>query len=301
MRALLLYNPTATTTRPRVRDAIAESLAACTDLDVAPTKQRDHASYLAAGAAHEGVDVVVALGGDGTVNEAIQGLARTSTALAVIPGGSTNVFARAIGLPRDALEATERLTAWLAEGRRRRVGLGTANGRYFCFNAGYGFDAATVREVERRHRLKRTVRQASFLWSGLMAFARSYDRRGTAIAVRSGAGVVEGCKTVVCCNLRPYSYLGRWPADLCPGADLDAGLDAIGLDVLTLGRLLRVVRAALAGDVAAVPGTHLWHDEERLVLSSAAPLPLQLDGDDVGDATRVELRSVPDALDLVVG
>ena len=301
VRALLLYNPTATTTNPRVRDSIAHRLSEASDLEVAPTKQRDHASYLAAGAAHEGADVVIALGGDGTVNEAIQGLARTDTALAVIPGGSTNVWARSLGLPNDPQAATERIVALLEEGRRRTVNLGSANGRYFCFSAGYGFDAAAVREVERRHRLKHTVRQASFIWGGVVALLRRYDPRGTDITVHTAAGdALAGCKAAVCCNSWPYTFLGPWAADLCPKADLDRDLDMTALTGLSVPILLRLARTALGGgDVAGLPGTHLWHDQAEATLTSAEPLPLQVDGDYVGDETTVRLRSAREVL-LVV-
>ncbi len=301
MRALLLYNPTATTTNLRVRDTIAHRLSEASDLEVAPTKQRDHASYLAAGAAHEGIDVVVVLGGDGTVNEAIQGLARTETALAIIPGGSTNVWARSLGLPNDPEAATEQVVALLERGQRRTVNLGTANGRYFCFSAGYGFDAAAVREVERRHRLKHTVRQASFLWGGLVALLRRYDPRGTDITVHTSAGAaMTGCKAAVCCNSRPYTFLGPWAADLCPGADLDADLDVTALTQLSVPVLLRLMRTALGGgDVAKLAGTHLWHDEAEVTLTSAEPLPLQVDGDYVGDDTTVRLSSARRVLQVV--
>lgn len=301
MRALLLYNPTATTTNPRVRDTIAHRLSEATDLEVAPTKQRDHASYLAAGAAHEGMDVVVALGGDGTVNEAIQGLARTATALAIIPGGSTNVWARSLGLPNDPESATEHLVTLLDEGHHRTVNLGTANGRYFCFAAGYGFDAAAVREVERRHRLKHTVRQASFVWGGLVALLRRYDPRGTDITVHTTAGAsLAGCKAAVCCNSRPYTFLGPWAADLCPKADLDTDLDVTALTRLSLPVLLRLAHTALGGrDVATLPGTHLWHDQAEVTLTSPEPLPVQVDGDYVGDETLVTLSSARQVLRVV--
>ena len=301
MRVLLLYNPTATTTNPRVRDEIAHQLGRASTLEVAPTKQRDHASYLAAGAAHEGVDVVVTLGGDGTVNEAIQGLARTDTALGIIPGGSTNVWARSLGLPNDPRAATEQLVELLGAQQRRRVNLGTANGRYFCFSAGYGFDAAAVREVERRHRLKRTVRQASFLWAGLVALLRGYDPRSADITVRTGSSEPQdGCKAAVCCNSRPYTFLGPWAADLCPGADLDGDIDVTALTRLSVPGLLRLARVALSGgDVGTLPSVRLWHDEADVTLSSDEPLPLQVDGDYVGDETVVEIRSARQVLTVV--
>ena len=141
MRALLLYNPAATTTTARARDAIAQTLAERVKLEVAPTKRRDHASFLAAGAADEGFDVVVVLGGDGTLNEVVQGVAHSQVRLAVVPGGSTNVYARSLGLPNDPVQASHEVVRLLAADHHRRVPLGEANERYFTFAAGFGLDA----------------------------------------------------------------------------------------------------------------------------------------------------------------
>lgn len=301
MRALLVYNPNATTTNAAVTDVIARALSAVSKLEVAPTKRRDHAGYIAAGAADEGFDIVVALGGDGTVNEVIQGLAGTGVALAIIPGGSTNVWARTLGLPNEPVEATSQILTALAERRMRRVNLGMANGRYFCFAAGYGYDAAVVRAVERRHRLKRTVRQASFVWSGLTEFAYGYPRRRAEITVEvPGREPIEGCKAAVCCNSSPYTFLGPWPARLCPTADLSGALALTALTRLTLPSLLRVVRTALrGGDVSGIGSVRVVEQADELVLSSEQPLPLQLDGDHVGDVERVTIRSVPRSLTVV--
>ena len=149
MRVLLVVNASASSVTPRTRVVIAKALAADHSVEVAETSRRGHASRLAQGAAASGVDVVVVLGGDGTVNEAANGLAGSSTALGVLPGGSTNVFARTIGCPNDPIEATGQLLAALSRRSIRRVGLGSANGRYFLFHAGIGFDAAVVEQVER--------------------------------------------------------------------------------------------------------------------------------------------------------
>ena len=230
MRALLLYNPTATTTNAAVIDLITGALRDALDLERVPTKRRNHAGFLAAGAADEGYDIVIVLGGDGTVNEVVQGIATTDVALAIIPGGSTNVLARSLGMPNDPIAATTAILRRLDGGGARRVTLGLANDRYFTFHAGFGFDAEVVRQVERRYTLKRTVRQASFVWCALL--------RTTRTALTS-------------------SNIGR----------------------------LRFV------DVLS--------DLPEVICEADRPLPLQLDGDYVGESTTVTFRSVRDAL-LVV-
>ena len=305
MRALLLYNPNATTTTSRVTDAIAATLSGELKLDVEATKRRDHASFLAAGAVHEGYEVVLALGGDGTVNEVMQGIAGTDVQLAIIPGGSTNVWARSLGLPNDALAATTQILDKLRNREARRINLGTANGRYFGVNAGFGYDAEVVRYVERRYRLKRAVRQASFVYSGVLAYqggAGGHHRWAkTRISLTvDGTEVVEGIRSAVCCNTNPYTYLRSWPAQMCPGASLEGGLDLTALLRLGLPSLLRLVRVALSSpDVGDLRSTRLWHDRDSFVLTSATPLALQVDGDYIGETTRVELRAAPRALTLV--
>ena len=305
MRALLLYNPNATTTNARVTDTIAAALSADLKLDVEATKRRDHASFLAAGAVHEGYEVVFALGGDGTVNEVMQGIAGTDVRLAIIPGGSTNVWARSLGLPNNAVEATTVILEKLRNREERRVNLGTANGRYFGVNAGFGYDAEVVRSVERRYRLKRAVRQASFVYSGVLAYQggaggqHRWPKTRIKLSV-DGEQVATNVLSAVCCNTNPYTYFQQWPAQMCPEASLDKALDLTALTRLNIPSLLRLFRVALSStDVDGLRSARVWHDRQEYVLSSATPLALQVDGDFVGETTRVELRSVPRALTLV--
>src|SRR4051812_46549725 len=158
MRAVLVVNPKATTTSERSRDILVRALRSQVDLRVEYTRRRGHAAALAREAVQAGVDVLVTLGGDGTVNEAVNGLmaadpgrsAEERPALAVVPGGSTNVFARAVGLPRDWAEGTYVILEALREGRFRTVSLGRADDRYFTFCAGIGLDAEVIRRVERQ-------------------------------------------------------------------------------------------------------------------------------------------------------
>src|SRR5215471_3827234 len=155
MRLLLIVNTLASSVTARARVVIQKSLSADHEVTLAETSRRGHATRLAQGAAATGTDVVVVLGGDGTLNEAANGLAGTNCAMAPLPGGSTNVFARTIGLPNDPIEATSVLLDALSRGSIRRVGLGSVNGRYFLFHVGMGFDAAVVAQVEQRTTLKR--------------------------------------------------------------------------------------------------------------------------------------------------
>lgn len=300
VRALLLHNPTATTTSSALVGLIAEALRTDADVDVAGTKRRGHAGYLAAGAAHEGYDAVVVLGGDGTVNEVAQGLAGTGVALGVIPGGSTNVYARILGFPRDPVDATNALRASLRAGRRRVVNLGRTAGRLFTFHAGFGFDAAVVRGVERRAGLKHRVGQAAFVYHGARARYGAFDRRATVSVEAAGCEAVTGLRTVVACNADPFTYLGHRPVRLCPRADLDAGLDVLGATSVTTRALLRLLRAALTGgDPGALPVARAWHDVDRAEVVADRPLPLQVDGDFIGEHRHVTLEVRREALTVI--
>lgn len=297
----MLVNPTATTTTSGVSDVIAAALSAEVKLDVEHTKRQGHAGFLAAGAAHEGYELVVALGGDGTVNEVVQGLARSDTKLAVLPGGSTNVWARTLGYPNDAIEATALLLRTLRDGHVRTVNLGRANGRLFGFGAGFGFDAEVVRYVERRSLMKRTVRQATFLVGGARAVVLDFDRRAAHIDIEiGGATVARDLRSVVACNSDPFTFLGQRPARLCPRASLDGDLDLLALRRVDPAALLGLMRRSLFGDGAGhARSVSTWHDVDDVELRAAAPLPLQVDGELLGDVSSVRLRSERGALHVV--
>ena len=176
VRALLVVNPAATTSTPRSREVLKRALASEMKVDVAETSHRGHAAALAVRAMREGLDVVVALGGDGTVNEVVNGLLTDGPkpdlpALAVVPGGSTNVFARAIGLPTHPFDATGAILEALRAGRSRRIGLGLADDRYFTFNAGLGFDAEVVHRIEKRRRAGEQTSHARFVRAALAHYA----------------------------------------------------------------------------------------------------------------------------------
>lgn len=302
MRALLLLNPNATTTDDQVRDVIASALASEVDLEVHATKQRGHATHLAAGAVHEGVEALFVLGGDGTTNEVVQALAGTDVLLGVIPGGGANVFARALGLPNDAVAATSALLAHLRAGKSRRIGLGRVAGRYFTFNAGLGFDAAVVRLVEQHAGWKRRIRQGAFVWSALEEWATGPDRTDPAVYVSlPGAGPQGPFSIAVLANTDPYTYLGSRPLRVTPEASFDRGIDVVGVGRVRAAGLLRILTGVFgrSGSHLHHPAVHHWPDLPAVTLTSARPLPLMVDGDYAGEHREVRVRAVPEALTVL--
>jgi diacylglycerol kinase family enzyme len=310
MRALLVVNQQATTTSERSRDVLIRALSSAVDLDVAYTRRRDHATALVRAAAGD-VGLVVLHGGDGTVNEVVNGLmavgrdAASRPALAVVPGGSTNVFARALGLPRDWAEATGVILEAVRDRRVRTIGLGRADERYFTFCAGLGLDAAVIRRVEQARRRGRTSTPALYIraTAGQLTFAR--ERRRAAITVEVSApdqpdpdrSRVEHLATVIVQNTAPWTYLGDRPIDPNPDASFDLGLDVMALRALRVPGVTRTFGQLLARR-SAPHGKQVvrWHDLGQLTLHSTVPQPFQVDGDYLGERAKVQFTAVPRAL-----
>jgi diacylglycerol kinase family enzyme len=304
VKLLLVVNSSASAVTARTRVVIQKALSADHDVTVAETNRRGHAARLAQGAAKEGADAVVVLGGDGTLNEAANGLAGSTTALAALPGGSTNVFCRSLGTPDDPVEATGALLDALARRSIRRVGLGTVNDRYFLFHVGMGFDAAVVAQVERRAGLKRWASHALYLWAVADTALRHYDRSRPRLAVHHTDGtVVDDGYDAVCFNTTPFTYLGTRPFHVAP----DAGLDQPGLVVVTL-RTLRVTTvtglalSGLAGRRRFTnhPLVDYRTEVEEVRVTGHGPFPYQVDGDYLGEVATLRFRYVPDALAVVM-
>jgi diacylglycerol kinase family enzyme len=307
MHALLVVNPKATTTTARTRDVLVHALSADLDVEVVETTHRGHAVEVGRRAAKEGHDLLIALGGDGTVNEVVNGLLENGPspdgpALAVVPGGSTNVFARALGMPNDPVEATGQLLDALREGRRRTVGLGTADGRWFTFCAGMGLDAEVVGEVEKRRQSGTRPSAALFLRSALGKFYRETERDQPGLTLSiPGEPDIEGVFLAVVQNTAPWTYLGARPVHACSDASFDTGLDVFGLHRLRTLSTARHVRQLLSS--RAVPKGRdvvLRHDLAEMTVRATRPTAVQLDGEPIGDRARIRFVSHPDALSVVL-
>jgi diacylglycerol kinase family enzyme len=298
---LLVVNSFASSVTARNTVVVHRRLARNNDVEVVETNRRGHATRFAHDAARRGIDVVIGYGGDGTLNEVATGIAGTETSLGVLPGGSTNVFARTLGLPNDPVEAVDFLAAGIDAGDFRPIGLGQVNGRYFCFHTGIGYDAAVVQKVERRGSLKRWLGHPLFISAGLSTWLWGYDRHQPHFRLHGDGGpdVADGYFTVVL-NTNPYTYLGNRPLDLSPAATLNRGLVAITFTTMRATAILGSLAGALRGG-GVKPADHLdiRTDVERLVAENDTPFPYQVDGDALGMTTRLEFAHVPDAVRVV--
>jgi diacylglycerol kinase family enzyme len=302
VRVLLLVNATASAVTARKRVLIRKLLAAQHEVEVAETSRRGHAARLARAAANDGFDVVAVLAGDGTLNEASDGLLHTDTALAPLPGGSTNVYARTLGYSTDAIDATGELLRSLARSATKRIGVGRANRRPFLFNAGIGFDAAVIRRVERYGELKRHFSHPLHVGAAFEVFFRREAARNRIDVELDTGEVIEGVRFAVVSKTDPYTYLGRFPIRLERSAGIDQPLALTAFRALDAVTLLGGAASAIGSGrfIAQRRGVDHRLDVHRLILRSAAPFPYQVDGDDAGDTDRLDIEYEPDALTVVV-
>ncbi|MEC3980696.1 diacylglycerol/lipid kinase family protein [Amycolatopsis sp. H20-H5] len=308
MRAILVVNPQATSTTAGGRDVLAHALASQVKLDVVETDYRGHAMAVARSAARDGIDLVVAHGGDGTVNEVVNGLLADAGGnpaevggapmLGVVPGGSANVFARALGIPHDPVEATHQLLNALEANRHRKVGLGLADGHWFTFNAGLGWDADVVGRVAKR-RGKQTSASLYLRAAVSMHFRPPLGRPKLTVRI-PGEDPAE-VLTAFVSNTDPWSYLGERPIHLNQDCSFEGGLGLFALSGLGLPTVFRHVRQALVTKSNQRGRRLLRHDDLPLIrIDAAEPVNFQVDGDLVGQRTRVDFLSVPGALSVIV-
>ena len=296
-RMLVIVNPYATTVSDRLKNLVVYALRGSYQVDAIDTEARDHATELCREAAREGYDVVVAFGGDGTVNEAANGLAGSDTPLSCLPGGRTNVYCRMLGIPIDVVDATEHLLQIAGDWRPRRVDLGHVNDRHFVFSAGVGLDASVVERVDAHPRLKARLGEWYYTWTGIRTFNRRYLVHPPRLEVEVGEERVRGM-TAIIQNAAPYTYFGNRPVDMAEGATLESG-DLAGvvleraspIDIPTiiwraLSTRARVVRHRKVRAFSELSNLRVRTLDER-------PLPLQVDGDYIGEVDEAVFGVTP--------
>jgi diacylglycerol kinase family enzyme len=302
-RMLIIVNPYASTVSDGLRHLVVHALQGRFEVDAVDTEARGHATELCREAAQEGYDVVVAFGGDGTVNEAANGLLGSPTPLTCLPGGSANVFGKMLGIPGDLVDATEHLLGMADDWRVHRVDLGVVNGRCFTFASGLGLDASVVQRVDARPWLKARLGPWFFTWVAVGTFARRYlvrpPRLHTHLAGEEHSGV-----TAVIQNGSPFTYFRDRPIEIADDAKLDSG--TLSTSVLRRARPIdmpfiawrafsRRARLSRHRQITALsPATEL-----TVRSADDRPLPLQVDGDYLGDVAEARYSIMPRALSVV--
>jgi diacylglycerol kinase family enzyme len=306
VRALLIINPRATSMTGRDAGLVVRALGSRLELDTKQTQYRGHAGKLAADSAAEGYDLVVTFSGDGTVNEVVNGLMRIREpterpAIAPIPGGGANVFARTLGLPPEAGQAVQRILAAVASGERRKIGLGLAGDRYFTFSAGLGVDAEVIADMERQRARGRRASVAAYLRTAVRRYYGT-DRRRPALTLRlPGQSPASGLFMGVVTNSSPWTYLGSHPVRFAH-ADFSSGLDLFALRRLrtlttlaTLGHMMHSNNEELPTGRDVVSASAL----SELAFEADRPIAFHIDGEYLGETESVAFRFVPDALRVI--
>ena len=303
-RMLVIVNPYATTVSDRLRNLVVYALQARYEVEAVDTERRDHATQICREAAREGYDLVVAFGGDGTVNEAANGLLGSDTPLFCLPGGATNVFHRTLGIPGDVVDATEHLLALADDFHPRRVDLGLVNGRAFVFSSGVGLDASVVERVDAHPRLKARLGPYYYSWAALSTFNRRYLVRPPRMRLTVGDETVDAV-TVVAQNSDPFTYFGRRPIRVCEHAALDSGSVSVAalrraapIDLPTLiPRLFSKSAKTVSRHRQITPFPAV--DEALVESADGRPLPVQVDGDYIGEEQSIRFAAAPRALTVV--
>jgi diacylglycerol kinase family enzyme len=302
-RMLIIVNPYATTVSDRLKNLVVYALRGSYQVDAIDTEARDHATELCRAAAQEGYDVVVAFGGDGTVNEAANGLVGTDTPLSCLPGGRTNVYCRMLGIPTDVVDATEHLLQLADDWRPRRVDVGLLNDRHFLFSAGVGLDASVVERVDAHPRLKARLGEWYYTWTGIKTFNRRYLVRPARLEADLDGLEVRGVTAIVQ-NAAPYTYFGKRPIEMGEGATLESG-DLAGvvlkraspIDVPTIIWRALSKHARLSRHRQVHPFAGL--QQLRVRSRDARWLPLQVDGDYIGEAPEAMFSLKPSGISVV--
>ena len=309
-RMLLIVNPYATTVSDRLKNLVVYALQGRFDVEAVSTQAQNHATEIGREAQDGGYDVVVAFGGDGTLNEVANGLAGTDLPVAVLPGGSTNVVCRTLGIPNDVVDATEHLLSLADDWQPRKIDLGMVGERYFVFACGVGIDATVVERVDANPKLKGRAGPYYYSWAGISAFYRKY--RVNPIKVRTtidGHDPVDGVTTIVQ-NSDPFTYFASRPIRVCEGIAIDDGTLSMAVlkranqrDMPTLlSRLFSETKPA-ARHKQVVHFDDVTHAVVETISTkkdgSVRPFPLQVDGDYIGEHERIELRAAPGALTVV--
>lgn len=305
----MIVNPHATTVSERLKNLVVYALQGRFDVEAKTTEDQGHAIEIGQDAREGAYDMVVAFGGDGTINEVVNGLAGSQTPVAFLPGGSTNVVCRTLGIPNDVVDATERLLALADDTPIRRITLGRADDRYFMFSCGAGIDATVVEKVDARPDLKSRIGPWFYSWKAVTSYYRSYLRDPVLIEATVGERSARGL-TALCQNSDPFTYFGDRPVHVCPRV----GLDDPELSMAVLKRANQVDAVSLIPrllssrlDTETHPQVEVFprFSYAELASVSAAPsgdlrqFPVQVDGDFIGRFERLTLSAEPDALSII--
>jgi len=303
-RMLVIVNPYATTVSVRLKNLVVYALQGRYEVTAVETKGRNHATELCQEARAEGYDVVVAFGGDGTVNEAANGLAGGDVPLTCLPGGATNVYCKMLGIPGEIVDATEHLLRMADDWQPRRADLARVNGRHFVFSSGIGLDASVVERVNRHPYRKAKFGAWYFTWAAITSFLGRYVTNPPQLCVELPDGRSFDGVTAIVQNGDPFTYFRNRPIHLAKGGEIDNGaLSGLILRRSTPTVMPTIIWRAFSkrAEVTRHRAVDGFDGLEELTIRSTdgRAIPLQVDGDHIGDVTEACYGIAPHALPVV--
>jgi diacylglycerol kinase family enzyme len=308
-RMLIIVNPYATTVSDRLKNLVVYALQARYEVEAVDTEAAEHAIEIGREARDGVYDIVVAFGGDGTLNELANGLAGTDVPVSVLPGGSTNVVCRTLGIPNDVVDATEHLIGLADDFRPRNIDLGRCNGRHFVFACGVGLDATVVKRVDAHPVLKARARQWYYTWAAITGFYRHYLRDPVRLELEVDGETHEGV-TAIAQNSDPFTYFADIPIRICDDVGLNDGTlsmallqrakqrDMLPIATRVLNRRLHLSRHRQIDefdDIGEAFVRSISSDQD----GQLRPFPVQVDGDYIGEHTELRFSVAPGALTVV--
>ncbi len=309
-RMLIIVNPYATTVSDRLKNLVVYALQGRFEVETAETEAQNHATEIGREVRDHGYDVVVAFGGDGTLNEVANGLVGTDVPVSVLPGGSTNVVCRTLGIPNDVVDATEHLLALADDWQPRKIDLGRVDERHFVFSCGVGIDATVVRRVDAHPRLKSRAGPYYYTWAAISSFYRDYIRNPIRLRVETGSGDAAEGVTALAQNSDPFTYFASRPVRVCEGIEIDDGTLSLGvLERATQRDMPTLIQRLFSETKPGARHRRIEHFDDVTEASIASistdsdgaprPFPVQVDGDYIGEKARIELRAEPGALTII--
>ena len=308
-RLLVIVNPYATTVSDRLKNLVIYALQGRFEVEVEATDRQNHAIEIGRDARDGGYDLVVAFGGDGTVNEVVNGLAGTDIPVTFLPGGNTNVVCRTLGIPNDVVDATEHLLSLADDFKPRKIDLGMINDRYFVFSCGAGIDATVVEKVDANPRLKSKAGPYFYSYHAVSGYLRKYMRNAVQLEVTVDGEVHQGV-TALTQNSDPFTYFGKQPIHVCENCLIDDGSlgmvllrRANQLDVATIVPRLLSQRFSASKHRQVETFEHLMEAKIRSLSGDddgeIRQFPVQVDGDFIGNFEQITLKAAPEALTII--
>jgi diacylglycerol kinase family enzyme len=297
-RAVLIVNPFATRVTEDAIDEVQAQLGRVAHVDTLRTERPLHATELVQGALREGgCDAIVVFSGDGGFNEAINGL-DADVPIGFLPGGGTSVLPRALGLPREPAAAAEQIAGALAAQRIRRISVGRVNGRRFAFSAGIGLDAEAVRRMDARGRGEDGKRPGDLAFAATIAKLLLVEHGGRYYPSLEVKGLGRAAFALVS-NADPFTYAGNRPVHANPDAVFELGLDVVAPVRVRKRSIPRLVRYVFTGR-STPPELLRGHDLDRIEVVCDEPMPLEADGEDLGDVREVVFEAERGAISVLV-